>query len=95
LRGFDTTSESSGEFVWKKASVSEVLAYRPPVNDEARRSIADIPLAELAAVVLENPTVLDDPDPARGLARLLGVERLAAISRARLGEALERARAHL
>ncbi|WP_417773588.1 DUF3320 domain-containing protein [Stappia sp.] len=95
LRGFDTTSESSGEFVWKKASVSEVLAYRPPVNDEARRSIADIPLAELAAVVLENPTVLDDPDPARGLARLLGVERLAAISRARLGAALERARAHL
>jgi hypothetical protein len=37
---------------------------------------------------------LDEPDPARDLARLLGVERLAAVSRSRLDEAIARARQH-
>jgi hypothetical protein len=35
------------------------------------------------------------PDPARDMARLLGVERLAATARARLDEAVERARIHV
>ncbi|MGX9181809.1 DUF3320 domain-containing protein [Mesorhizobium sp. BHbdii] len=92
LRDLDRTQESSGEFIWKKGGLSDLLPYRHPVNEEARRSIADIPLAELASVVIDNPGLLDMPDPARDMAHLLGVERLAAVSRARLDEAIARAR---
>jgi hypothetical protein len=95
LRGYDTTSESSGVFIWKKGEVVDLLTYRHSANEESRRAIADIPLAELASVVVENPALLDMPDPARDMARLLGVERLAATARARLDEAIERARIHL
>lgn len=94
LRGLDATTESSGEFLWKKGAVSEIAPYRKAASEEARRPIADIPLAELASVVLDNPDLLDQPDPARDLARLLGVERLAAVSRSRLDEAIARARRH-
>ena len=95
LRGYDTTSESSGIFVWKKGHVVDVLRYRPSANEESRRAIADIPLAELASVVIDNQDLLDMPDPARDMARLLGVERLAATARARLDEAIARARVHM
>ena len=95
LSGLDRTTESSGEFIWKKGTVSEILPYRQPASDDARRSIADVPLAELTSVVLHNPELLYEPDPARELARLLGVERLAAVSRARLDEAIARARQHI
>ncbi|MBH0236464.1 DUF3320 domain-containing protein [Methylobrevis albus] len=94
LKTLDRTQESSGEFVWKPGSVSDIAAYRPPATEEARRPVADIPLAELAAVALSHPGLLDQSDPARELARLLGVERLAAVSRARLDEAIDRARRH-
>lgn len=93
LRSFDRTMESSGEFIWAPAAVAEFLAYRQPADEEARRSIPDIPLAELAQVVRDSPGLSDEPDPARELARLLGVERLAAGSRARLEEALHRSKA--
>lgn len=92
LGSLDRTQESSGEFIWKKGTVCDILAYRPPDGEAARRSIADIPLAELGAVVLDNMNLLHGPDPARELAGLLGVERLAAVSRARLEEAIARAR---
>lgn len=91
LRDFDRTQESSGEFIWKLGEVVETRAYRAPATEDARRAIPDIPLAELAAVVRANPDLLDEPDPARELARLLGVERLAAGSRVRLDEAIARA----
>lgn len=93
LRDFDRSNESSGEFIWKAGSVAEIRPYRVPVSDEARRAIPDIPLAELAAVVRDNPGLFDEPDPARELARLLGVERLAAGSRLRLDEAIANGRA--
>lgn len=92
LRDYDRTDESSGEFIWKRGAVSELQPYREPASEDARRAIGDIPLAELAWIVAENPGLLDEPDPARELARLLGVERLAAASRARLDEAIARAR---
>ncbi|MGI6852284.1 DUF3320 domain-containing protein [Mesorhizobium sp. 1B3] len=95
LRGYDTTNESSGVFLWKKGTIAETLAYRSPANEESRRAISDIPLAELASVVIDNPDLLDMPDPARDMARLLGVERLAATSRARLDDAIARARLHM
>lgn len=91
LRDLDRTQESSGEFLWKVGEVADVHPYRPPANDDAKRAIPEIPLAELTAVIRANPGLLDETDPARELARLLGVERLAAGSRARLEEAIARA----
>lgn len=95
LRGYDTTTESSGVFIWKKGQVVDVLRYRPSANEASRRAVADIPLAELASVVIDNPDLMDMPDPPRDMARFLGVERLAATARARLDEAIGRARIHL
>ncbi|MBB6414093.1 DUF3320 domain-containing protein [Mesorhizobium sangaii] len=95
LRDFDRTEESSGSFLWKKGTVVDLLDYRMPFDAHARRSIADIPIAELAAVVVANKDVLEQSDPALDLARMLGVERLAAISRSRLDEAIDRARRYL
>jgi very-short-patch-repair endonuclease len=95
LRGYDTTVESSGTFVWKKGTIADVLEYRAPFDEDSRRSIADIPIAELTSVVVANPDLQDMPDPARDLARILGVERLREAPRARLDEAIERARQHI
>jgi hypothetical protein len=92
LGAFDRTQESSGEFIWKSGTVAEVRPYRSPANDDSRRAIPDIPLAELASVIQVNPDLLKEHDPARELARLLGVERLAAGPRARLDEAIARGR---
>ncbi|HVW54913.1 MAG TPA: DUF3320 domain-containing protein [Rhizobiaceae bacterium] len=95
LRDVDKMLESSGEFVWKKGCVTDVLDYRPPFDPGARRSIAEIALAELASLVVTNRDLLDQSDPALDLARLLGVERLTATSRSRLDEAIDRAKAIL
>ncbi|WP_211870281.1 DUF3320 domain-containing protein [Neoroseomonas terrae] len=95
LHDVDRTAESSGEFLWRKGAVVEILPFRPPADEEARRPVSEIPLAELASLVLANPALLAEQDPARDLARLLGVERLAAVSRARLDEAIARARLHI
>ena len=53
--------------------MTELLDYRLPFDADGRRSIADIPLAELAAVVVANQPVLDQSDPALDLARLLAL----------------------
>jgi hypothetical protein len=95
LREVDRTSESSGNFVWKLGTVTELLDYRHPRDTDSRRAIPEIPLAELAAFVVGNVDLLGEPDPALGLARLLGVERLAGTSRSRLQEAIERAQIHI
>jgi very-short-patch-repair endonuclease/RecA/RadA recombinase len=95
LHDVDRTEESSGEFLWRKGAVVEILPFRLPADEKASRPVSEIPLAELAALVLANPTLLAELDPARDLARLLGVERLAAVSRARLDEAIARARVHI
>ncbi|SFZ84579.1 AAA domain-containing protein [Devosia enhydra] len=92
LRDVDRTEESSGTFLWRKDSVTPLLDYRPHANEESRRGIGDIAIAELASVVIAHPDLFDQRDPASDLARLLGVERLAASSRTRLDEAIARAR---
>ena len=94
LKHLQRTIESSGEFVWKQAIVADIYDYRHPVTEGAQRSIAEMPLAELADLVIKRTELLNEPDPARELARFLGVERLAAVSRARLEEAIARARQH-
>jgi very-short-patch-repair endonuclease len=95
LRGTDKTQETTGTFVWRKGEIVEILPYRGAGDEASRRSIVDIPLAELASVVVKHPTIFEAPDPALALARVLGVERLAATARQRLDEALARTQAHL
>lgn len=95
LKSCERTFESSGEFVWSAGTVADFIPYRSPASEDARRPVSDIPLAELANVVVTNNGLLEEPDPTRELARLLGLERLAAPSRARLDEAIQRARAQL
>ena len=95
LKDADRTSELSGDFIWKKGTVAELIDYRPPRDADARRAVSEISLAELASAVAANQDILEEPDPALALARLLGVERLAATARARLDEALDRARNYL
>lgn len=95
LRDLLRTEESSGTFLWKPGTVALIYPYRAPADVDARRAIADIPLAELASIAVGEPALLEETDPALALARLLGVERLAATSRARLDEALQRAATHL
>ncbi|MEP9349145.1 DUF3320 domain-containing protein [Xanthobacter sp. KR7-225] len=86
----ERTSEGSGDFLWRAGSVRELIAYRAPSGEASRRSVAEIPLAELAFVVDRNRNILEDPDPALALARLLGIDRLKATTRPRLAEAVER-----
>jgi very-short-patch-repair endonuclease len=92
LQAVERTSESSGDFIWKQGALSDVIDYRPPFNAESRRGIADIPIAELAAIIVANRDILSEPDVPLELARFLGVERLAATSRTRLSEAIDRAK---
>lgn len=68
------------------------MDFRPPAREEDRRVIGEIAIAELASIVISNPDLLHQRDPASDLARFLGVERLAASSRAPLDEAIDRAR---
>lgn len=76
-RGPDTTAESSGEAVSDKEPTSEIGPSRQEAFTDACRAIADKPLAAVASAVLDNPDLLDQPDLARDLARLPGVEYLA------------------
>ena len=88
LKAFERTTEDVGDFLWKPGTRADTHPYRPPLDAESRRSVTEIPLAELAGLVREHPTLRDESDPALSLARLIGVERLAATSRARLDEAV-------
>lgn len=87
----DRVTESSGVFLWKKGSVSEVIPYREPADSGSRRSILEFALAELAGGILSNRDVVNASDPVLALARWIGVDRLTATSRARLREAFQRA----
>lgn len=95
LRDLPRTEQSSGTFLWRPGTIAPIYPYRAPVDVAARRAIPDIPLADLASIAVCEPALLDEIDPALALARLLGVERLAATSRARLDEALQRAATQL
>lgn len=53
--------------------------------------VADVPLAKLAAALIANRAILDLTDPPLEFAQLLGIERLATVSRACLDEAIEQA----
>lgn len=92
LREVDATEEQTGRFLWPRGTVSESIAYREPASEEDRRPVSEIAIAELVGCVESNPDLLDEADPALSFARLIGLDRLAAASRARLEDAISLAR---
>ena len=88
LRPFDFTQDSAGRFLWPKGGIVETVEYRPPATEDDRRPVTDIALQELVGLVRIHPQALEEPDPALVLSRLMGFERLAASSRARIDEAM-------
>lgn len=91
LRKLDQTSETTGTFLWKPGTVTQRLPFRRPLGPDHRRSLADIAIAELTDFILRHPAALDEEDPPLVYARLMQVDRLAAPSRDRIGEAIARA----
>jgi hypothetical protein len=85
---YERTSESVGDFLWLNGTVAPAIPHRPVTDEAFRRSVTEIPLPELAGLVLSTSSLGSAPDPALALARLLGVGRLAATSRSRLEEAI-------
>lgn len=94
LRKFESTTDGAGRFLWSPGSIRSIVAFRAPATEDDRRPVTDIALAELAGFVASNWAVLDEPDPALVIARLIGLERLAASSRGRIDEAIALARSN-
>jgi len=88
VRDVDITEEEVGRFLWKKDTMTDAIEYRQAVTEDDRRPVSEIALAELVGFVRANPDILNEADPALTFARLVGLERLAAASRARLEEAI-------
>lgn len=95
LRHLGRTEESSGTFLWRPDTITAVRPFRAPASEAMRRSIGEIPLAELSGFVQAHEALHAEPDPPLAMARLIGVERLTSISRARLEDALKQAAAIL
>ncbi|WP_414833981.1 DUF3320 domain-containing protein [Afifella sp. YEN Y35] len=84
------TEEDDVPFLWK-TEISQRVPYRAPAGPEHRRAVPEISLAELADLILADPAVFAEVDPALALARTIGVDRLSASSRTRLDKALQHA----
>ena len=89
LKKYESTSDGAGRFLWAAGSVRAVVPFRRPATEEDLRPLADVAVAELAGFIVEHIEILDEPDPPVAIARLLGLKRLAATTRARLDEAIE------
>jgi very-short-patch-repair endonuclease len=85
------TEETTGRFLWNCKGPLATVPFRYAHNDEERRSIDEISIAELLGLIESNPNVLNEDDPAIACARELGIARLAQSARRRLEEAIVRA----
>jgi hypothetical protein len=88
LKKCESTTDSAGRFLWSPGTIRPIIPFRNPATDDDRRAVSDIAIAELAGFITANLAVLDEPDPALVVARLIGLERLAASSRGRIEEAI-------
>ncbi|KZK95430.1 ATP-dependent RecD-like DNA helicase [Pseudovibrio sp. Ad46] len=91
---FELHEETTGTFVWEKDSKTQLIGFRPVVNKDYRRSVTDIPIAEIAGLIDEQPHLLSEEDPVNAIARTMGYDRVAAAIRARVAEAIDYFRAH-
>ena len=78
--------ENGNIFIWKPASHTAVLPFRAHL----KRTPRDIPQAEMFGLIQANPGLRASEDPARDLARLMGLGRLNDDSRSYLEDCLLR-----
>jgi very-short-patch-repair endonuclease len=81
------TEESVGRFLWPGPEAENSIPFRYSADDKDRRSLEEVPLAELIGLVRQHPILATSDDPAIALAREIGLTRLARGARARLEEA--------
>ena len=89
LRSIETTDESTGCFLWRDGQRADVIDYRLPASEDDIRPVSEIALAEIAGIIRDNQEALNENDPALIIARLIGLDRLAATSRSRIEDAIE------
>lgn len=82
------SEESAGRFFWTSEGPEAVVPFRHPQSPEDRRSLEEIPLAELRGLLQSNPSLLEADDPITAVARHIGVGRLNRSARARIAEAI-------
>ncbi len=97
IKGCPATDESSGRFLWSwDQPIAPSIPFRSPADasDSAQtRNIAEISLAELCGFVQSNLAEVNaSDDPVIFLARKMGIGRVSQTARARMAEAIERAR---
>ncbi len=88
LSGIPATEEATGRFLWSSKAPEPVIRFRDAHSDDDRRSLDEIPIAELIGLIQANEHLLSEPDPAIALARSIGFSRLTQPARDRLQEAI-------
>ena len=88
LAGVFATEESTGQFLWAAAEAQSVIAFRFAASEDDRRSVGEVPLAELVGLITANHKLLEADDPPVNYARLIGLARLSQSARDRITEAI-------
>ena len=83
-----SAEETTGRFLWTANGPLPSVPFRYARNEEERRSVDEISIAELLGLIEANPHLLQEEDPAIAYARELGLARLAQSARERIEEAI-------
>ena len=82
----NTSEDSAGKFIWGDATPSPIIGYRSGSDEDARRSVDEISLPELAGILQADESFLSEPDPTDSIARFMGIIRLSKMARKRIDE---------
>jgi very-short-patch-repair endonuclease len=82
------TEESTGRFLWELTEAQPVIDFRFAASESDRRSVDEIPLAELVGLITANRRLMEANDPPVDYARLIGLARLSQSARDRITEAI-------
>jgi very-short-patch-repair endonuclease len=86
-----STKESTGRFLWASSAPVETTVFRYSKSEDEKRSVDQIAIAELCGLIISQQSDLIDSDPARAIARRIGIDRLTTTSRERIQEAIDAA----
>ncbi|WP_197525842.1 DUF3320 domain-containing protein [Pseudobythopirellula maris] len=84
-----STKEEAGRFLWPSDKPAATAPFRHAAPEDERRSLDEIPMAELIGLVSSRPDLTSSDDPAIAFAREIGLSRLAKSARERLETAIE------
>tara|TARA_R110002073_G_scaffold7245_26_gene41479 strand:+ start:2613 stop:8513 length:5901 start_codon:yes stop_codon:yes gene_type:complete len=90
LVGVPSTKETTGRFLWSSETPSRIICFRNASCEDDRRSVGEMPIAELLGLIQRNEHLLSEDDPAIALARSIGLGRLSQSARQRFEEAVSR-----